>query len=107
MLELAQELEEVFPTYDISGNRITPVMSHHRMLACATSFTGPDCDGSCDCSGVEKAKCKARQLKCKAVNIEGLSFPICESLHLFDLVCIDWYSKHNASLSQCQIQQVL
>lgn len=79
MLELAQELEEVFPTYQ-SGQRVTPVHTHHRMLSCATTFKGPDCAGSCSCSSkVDLAKCKARQLKCKAQNVQGLNFPILQN----------------------------
>lgn len=84
MLELAHEMEDVFPTYDLSGQRITAVHSHYRMLTtgCTTKFEGPDCEGSCtSCSGkVAKAKCKARKLKCKASSIEGISFPFMSDL---------------------------
>lgn len=79
MLELAAEMETVFPTYDLSGERITSVHTHYRMLtgSCSSSFEGPDCSGDCSgCSGkVNIAKCKARQLKCKGSSIEGLNFP--------------------------------
>lgn len=76
MLQLAQEMEEVFPSYDLSGHRVTPVHSHHRMLSCSSTFVKPDCVGTCSCTGkVELAKCKARQLKCKGSSVEGLRFP--------------------------------
>ena len=62
----------MFPTFDLSGQRITAVQTHHRMLACNEDFSSDnDCEGSCDCSGVELAKCKARQLKCKALSVEA------------------------------------
>ena len=79
LLEIATEMEEVFPTYDLSGHRITTVHTHYRRLSsgCAASFSAPDCAGSCSgCSGTAaKAKCKARQLKCKGSSIQGISFP--------------------------------
>jgi hypothetical protein len=76
MLQLAQEMEEVFPTYDLSGHKVTPIHSHHRMLSCGTTFVAPDCIGSCSCTGkVELSKCKARQLKCKGNSVQGLKFP--------------------------------
>ena len=82
-MELAHELEEVFPTYDLSGQRITTVNSHYRRLAaaCTAKFAKPDCKGSCTaCSGkIAKAKCKARQLKCKGA-VKGLSFPFMSNL---------------------------
>jgi hypothetical protein len=75
LLEQAQEMEDVFPFYDLSGQRITAVQSHYRVLTtgCTATFTKPKCQGSCDsCSGkIAKAKCKARQLTCKAKSIEG------------------------------------
>jgi hypothetical protein len=75
---MSTEFEEVFPTYDSSGHRITPVHSHNRILTaeCTPTFAKPDCTGSCaGCSGkVATAKCKARQLGCKGVQV-GFSFP--------------------------------
>ena len=68
----------MFPTYDSSGHRITPVHSHNRILTagCTPTFEKPSCTGSCSgCSGkVATAKCKARQLGCKGVQA-GFSFP--------------------------------
>ena len=84
LLELAQEMEEVFRTHDSAGQSITSVAdhSHYRMLTsgCTTDFSKPKCAGSCaSCSGtIAKAKCKARKLKCKVSSVEGLSFPFCE-----------------------------
>ena len=80
LLEIATEMEEVFPTYDLSGHRITTVHTHYRRLSseCTASFSASDdCAGSCSgCSGTAaKAKCKARQLKCKGSSIQGISFP--------------------------------
>lgn len=75
-------MEEVFPTYDLSGNRVTTVNTHYRMLteSCTAEFAVPDCEGSCDgCSWTEKMMCKARRLKCKA-NREGITFPFLEDL---------------------------
>lgn len=74
LMDQAQHFENVvFPTYDLAGNRITPA---HRFLACTATFSAPDCAGSCDtCTGLFKPKCLARQLKCKANNTPGLSFP--------------------------------
>ena len=75
LLEEAQEMEDVFPTYDYSGQPISPA---HRWLAegCTPKFTGPDCKGRCDgCSTVAKAKCLARKLKCKGKSVKGLTFP--------------------------------
>lgn len=83
LLEQARHLEnEVFPTYDLAGNRITPA---HRFLAsCPPTFSGPDCAGDCNtCSGSEKPKCLARQLKCKALNTEGLKFPFSKCKHRY------------------------
>jgi hypothetical protein len=61
MLHQAQSMEEIFPTYNLYGQGITPVNTHHRMLSCSTTFTGPDCNGSCSCSDkTDLAKCKAR-----------------------------------------------
>jgi hypothetical protein len=75
-LERSVEFEEVFPTYDLSGNRVTPIHSHHRILACDTEFKKPDCAGDCTGCGktLDTAKCKARQLKCKGSQ-NGFSFP--------------------------------
>lgn len=86
LLEQARHLEnEVFPTYDLAGNRITPA---HRFLACTPTFSGPDCAGDCNtCSGSEKPKCLARQLKCKALNTEGLKFPFSKCNHSI-FVCL-------------------
>lgn len=76
---MATEMEEVFPTHDLSGHRITTIHTHYRRLTsgCTTSFSAPDCAGSCSsCTkGAAKAKCKARQLKCKGSSIQGISFP--------------------------------
>lgn len=75
-------MEEVFPTYDLSGNRVTTVNTHYRMLTggCSAEFAPPDCEGSCDgCGWAEKMMCKARSLKCKA-NREGITFPFLEDL---------------------------
>jgi hypothetical protein len=75
LLEQALEMESVFPTYDLSGQRITALHSHYRILTagCTATFNKPSCQGGCDsCSGkIAKAKCKARQLKCKASSIQG------------------------------------
>jgi hypothetical protein len=82
---LAQELEEIFPSYDSSGQRVTPVYSHYRMLeaSCPTQFSSPDCEGSCsDCDGAEAAICIAKQLKCKAENVQALDFPFSKKLRL-------------------------
>lgn len=79
-LEELHELDEIFPSYDAGGNRITP----HRILDnsnCNTQFLGDNnCAGSCTpCDSIAlKAKCRARQLKCKAQNTEGLSIPFLE-----------------------------
>ena len=85
LLELAQEMEEVFPTYDLTGHRITTVHSHYRRLSigCSPTFTPPDCKGLCvACSGkVAESKCKARQLKCKGSSVEGLGFPFSKLLN--------------------------
>lgn len=82
LLELAQEFENVFPTHDLSGQRVTAVHSHYRMLTagCPTTFVKPNCEGSCtSCSGkVAKAKCKARQLKCKGRLISCFCCPLCD-----------------------------
>jgi hypothetical protein len=72
-LQFAKEMDETFPTYDAGGNKMTPV---HRLLgACPSSFSGPDCEGTCSCAGAALAKCKAKKLKCKAQNTEGLRVP--------------------------------
>ena len=85
LLELAQEMEEVFPSYDLAGQRITTVNSHYRRLAagCSPTFTPPDCEGLCvSCGGkVAESKCKARQLKCKGSSLEGLGFPFSKLLN--------------------------
>lgn len=76
-------MEEVFPSYDLSGHRITTVNTHYRRLSatCASKFEKPDCKGKCSgCSGkIATAKCKARMLKCKGSAI-GLSFPFMSNL---------------------------
>ena len=80
LLELAQELEEVFPTHDLSGQRVTTVHSHYRMLTagCSSNFIPPTCSGSCtSCAGeVAQAKCKARKLRCQG----QLILPILKAL---------------------------
>lgn len=87
-IEEIQMLDEVFPTYDTGGNRITPT----RFLAnhCPTSsdeFTAEnDCGGNNPCSNSncatssKRAKCFAYQTRCKAQNTEGLSFPFLEDM---------------------------
>lgn len=73
LVELSREMEVVFQTYDASGNQISPA---HRFLSTnCPLFDGDDCSESCDCTGTAKAKCLARQLRCKARNTEALSFP--------------------------------
>ena len=78
LLELAEEMESVFPSYDLSGEKITSIHTHYRLLtkSCPASFEGPDCTGDCTCTDkIANAKCKARKLKCKGSSIEGLTFP--------------------------------
>ena len=74
MMELAQELEDVFPSYDLSGQRITSIHSHYRMLTtnCPSKFEDP-CNGTCNSCGSIKATalCKARKLRCKASSVKG------------------------------------
>ena len=76
LLEHAREMESAFPTYDLSGEPVSPA---HRWLqsGCTAIFRGPDCIGGCgSCSGrTATAKCRARMLKCKGQSIQGLSFP--------------------------------
>lgn len=81
LLEEMQSFDEVFPTYDSGGNRITP--ARFLVDTCNTrTFSGPQCTGSCaDCSDkIQKAKCLARLTKCKAKNTVGLTFPFLENL---------------------------
>lgn len=77
LLELAEEFENVFPSYDISGQRITSTHSHYRMLTtnCPSNFVKP-CNGSCNSCGSVKATalCKARKLRCKASTVKGEIF---------------------------------
>lgn len=84
MLELAQEMEDVFPSYDLSGQRITTVHSHYRMLTtgCTAIFTVPDCSGDCtSCFGEgAKSKCESRKMRCKASSTGGISFPFMDDL---------------------------
>ena len=72
-------LLKVFPTFDLSGHRITTVHSHYRILAsgCTLIFSKPKCEGGCSsCNGKKaKAKCYARRLKCKGTSLTGISFP--------------------------------
>ena len=76
LLDMAQEMDETFTTYDTAGYPISPA---HRFLAndCTVSFGKPECKGGCTgCKGkVAKAKCKGRELKCKGGSVEGLSLP--------------------------------
>lgn len=75
LLQLSQEMEETIVTYDAWGNLISP---EHRFLqdGCPLTFTKPDCIGTCaKCTGVNKVKCRARQLACKGSSIEGLKLP--------------------------------
>lgn len=79
MLELAQEMEEVFPTHDLSGERITAVHTHYRRLnaGCTTTFIKPNCDGTClGCEDkTAETQCKVRQLQCKGEAATGVMFP--------------------------------
>ena len=90
LLELAQELEDVFPTHDLSGQRVTAVHSHYRMLTagCSSNFIAPTCAGSCDFCFDEatKAKCKARKLRCLGTSSLGIDFPF--SKYDFCLSCM-------------------
>ena len=58
----------VFPMLDAAG---LPMSPNERFLSACT------CDENCNNCGTS-TKCKAAALKCKATNIEGLSFPILE-----------------------------
>ena len=83
LLEQAREMEIAFPTYDSTGQPVSP---EHRWLqsGCTAIFNEPDCTGTCSgCSGkTAKAKCNARKLKCKGKSIQGLIFPFSEcNLH--------------------------
>eukprot|EP00956_Cyclotella_meneghiniana_P007633 scaffold10249_cov59-Cyclotella_meneghiniana.AAC.2 len=77
-------MEEVFPTYDLSGHRITTTLTHHRMLTegCSIAFLKPDCEGSCSsCSGKKaKENCKRKKTSCKGSALDGLSFPFLTDL---------------------------
>lgn len=85
MLELAQRMEEVFPTYDLSGERITTVHTHYRRLnaACATTFVKPACYGTClNCASPKlETECKVKQLQCKGEAATGVMFPF-SKLHV-------------------------
>ena len=77
LLEIAQEMEKTFVTYDAAGNPISPA---HRFLMneCTAQFdVENDCEGGCSgCKGkTTKAKCLARLGACKGKSIEGLSLP--------------------------------
>ena len=76
LLDMAQEMEETFVTYDAAGYPISPA---HRFLTgeCTAKFEKPECTGGCTgCQGkVAKAKCKGRQIACKGASVEGLSIP--------------------------------
>ncbi len=80
LLEEMQSFDEVFPTYDSGGNRITP--ARFLVDTCTQTFSGPQCTGNCNgCSDkIQKAKCLARLTKCKAKNTVGLTFPFLENL---------------------------
>lgn len=71
---VSQEMEQTFEAVDSSG---LPVSYRWLATTCdGIKFEGPDCPGKCDCTDkVSKAKCLARQLRCKGKNTEGLSFP--------------------------------
>lgn len=78
LIEMRQEMQETFVTYDASGLPVSPA---HRFLAdCTASFVGPDCEGSCTGCGskANTAKCKGRELACKAKNVQGLRLPFLE-----------------------------
>ena len=79
LLEMQEEMEEVFPLYDLSGLPMSA--SQSRFLSstdCTAKFSQDnDCAGSCSCSGLgslAKAKCKGRELRCKGTSA-GISFP--------------------------------
>lgn len=78
LIEMHEEMEEVFPLYDSSGLPMSA--SQHRFLPsgkCTPTFSQDnDCVGNCKgCTGkVAKAKCTARKLKCKG-SAAGISFP--------------------------------
>lgn len=73
---MQEEMEEVFPLYDLSGSPMSA--SHSRFLQedCTPNFSQDnDCAGSCSgCSTLNKVKCKARELRCKGTSA-GISFP--------------------------------
>eukprot|EP00957_Ditylum_brightwellii_P193067 14700484-Ditylum_brightwellii.AAC.2 len=77
---LQRELDAIFPPQDAGGFPITPI---HRDLdagTCQKAFdveSGCGDTNSCGCTGTEKAKCKAKQLKCKSQSA-GLSLPFLE-----------------------------
>jgi hypothetical protein len=79
LMELAQEMEEVFPTYDLSGQRITPVHTHYRRLGllCSTVFIKPKCYGQCiGCPTKQiENECKVKSLQCKGESAVGVLFP--------------------------------
>lgn len=70
-----EEIEQVFPTYDSAGNRVS---SHRFLQSTCTAVFDPDnaCVGSCDgCTSMLKPKCKASEMKCKNSQSSGVSFP--------------------------------
>ena len=97
-------MEEVFPTQDLTGQRITKVAahSHYRILTegCSIIFQPPNCEGSCSsCIGeVASAKCKSRQLKCKGSSLEGLGFPFSKLLHLEFAILLSYLLPWNSSI---------
>ena len=78
LLEMQEEMEEVFPLYDLSGLPMSASQSRFLSTDCTANFSQDnDCAGSCSCSGLgslAKAKCKGRELRCKGTSA-GISFP--------------------------------
>ena len=75
LLEMHEEMEEVFPLYDLSGLPMSASQSRFLSTGCTANFSQDNkCAGSCSCSGLAKAKCKARELRCKGTSA-GISFP--------------------------------
>ena len=81
-----QQLDDLFPTYDAGGNRITPTrylqsgcdtIFKEKSNNCGDDFSSDPCKS---CSGTKKAKCLARKTRCKLDSINGLRFPFLEDL---------------------------
>ena len=75
-LQISQYMEQNFASVDAAG---LPMSYRWLESPCDTDFEftkAKECRGSCTCSDkAKKAKCLAKQLKCKGKNIEGLKFP--------------------------------